>query len=48
MKLNALPMNLSATRITEGSPFDFILLLFTHGLDATLDFFCTLSVFSVD
>jgi hypothetical protein len=41
-------MHLNATKFTEGNTLDFIVLLFTHGLDDTLDFFCTLSVFSVD
>lgn len=46
--MKTLPANLSATEISEGSPFGILLLLFTHGLDETLEFFCTLSVFTMD
>lgn len=41
--LNADPIKLSV-----GGPFDFLGILFTHGLDKTLDYLCTLSVFSLD
>ena len=41
-------MHVHTTKLTEGSFFDFIDLLFTYGLDKTLDHFCTLSVFTLD
>jgi hypothetical protein len=36
------------TEVTEQSAFCIFSLLLTHGLEKTLDFLCTLTVFSVD
>ncbi len=41
-------MKLRSTEITENNNLDIVDLLLTKGFDATLAFFCTLFVFTVD
>jgi len=41
-------MTTIAKNVTETGESDILALLFTQGFDATLTFFCTLFVFSVD